>query len=64
MADALRVVALSTEFVRAQMLKDGLGLGGLLAANLGRDYVAVDRKTRIKLRQYVVQLKRLTIRAV
>ena len=64
MADALRVVALSTEFVRAQMLEDGLGLGGLLAANLGRDYVAVDRKTRIKLRQYVVQLKRLTIRAV
>ena len=57
MADALRVVALSTEFVRAQMLKDGLGLGGLLAANLGRDYVAVGRKTRIKLRQYVVQLK-------
>ena len=57
MADALRVVALSTEFVRAQMLEDGLGLGGLLPANLGRDYVAVDRKTRIKLRQYVVQLK-------
>ena len=46
-ADALRVVALSTEFVRAQMLEDGLGLGGLLPANLGRDYVAVDRKTSI-----------------